>query len=350
MEDHEKSACKTCKTYVLNTVGFPTHLCGSWPPGIVGRERPCLHLTLERSESTGLARTIANIDHFTALPTCFCKTFAKLSVSGQEGSSSTRSNILRLVKLSITSELFKGIWLLTWINLASLSEKFASARCPWRNHDAVLDSLHQTSDVHRCSFLMMHCQDMQRYAKMCRDVQRYAKLIWSVQSFEECRSDYGIGSLICFSQFLKQRLSSEHSPNGSRKSSISRLLAECLDLPSFPTCVTWSLVEPMDYNTISKHNRVVLIQEQKNLHAKHMFETQLAFQHTSVDLDHLESLVENDLACTWHLKDLKARVLQGPLRTLTTLPLCPRVFVKPLQNFQFRAKKVHLQIDQTYFA
>ena len=177
MEDHEKSAGKTRKTYVLNTVGFPTHLCGSWPPGIVGREQPCLHLTLERSESTGLARTIANIDHFTALPTCFCKTFAKLSVSGQEGSSSNRSNILRLVKLSITSEFFKGIWLLTWINLAILSEKFASARCPSRNHDAVFDSLHQTSDVHRCSFLMMHCEDM----------PRYAKLIWSVQSFEECQ-------------------------------------------------------------------------------------------------------------------------------------------------------------------
>ena len=127
----------------------------------------------------------------TTLPLCLCvfrKTFAKLSVSGQEGSSSNRSNILRLVKLSITSEFFKGIWLLTWINLAILSEKFASARCPWRNHDAVLDSLHQTSDFHRCSFLMMHCEDMQRYyAKMCKDVQKYAKLILSVQSFEECQ-------------------------------------------------------------------------------------------------------------------------------------------------------------------
>ena len=228
---------------------------------LVGNDLACTW-HLKDLESTGLARTIANIDHFTALPTCFCKTFAKLSVSGQEGSSSNRSNILRLVKLSITSEFFKGIWLLTWINLAILSEKFASARCPWRTHDAVFDSSHQTSDVHRFSFLMMHCEHMQRYPKMCKDMQSWFCLF---RALKTARSDYGIGSLMCFSQFLKQRLSSEHSPNGSRKSSISRLLAECLDLPSSPTCVTWSLVEPMDYNTISKHNRVVWMEKQKIL-------------------------------------------------------------------------------------
>ena len=187
MKDHEKSACKTRKIYVLNTVDCPTHLCGSWPPGIAGRERPCLHLTLERSESTGLARTIANIDHFTALPKCFWKNLCKTLSFGP------RRFIFRSIKHTSPSEVEHHIWVLqrhltlAWINLAILSEKFASARCPWRNHDAVFDSSHQTSDVHRCYFLMMHCEHMQRYAKISKDVQRYAKLILSVQSFEECQ-------------------------------------------------------------------------------------------------------------------------------------------------------------------
>ena len=101
---------------------------------------------------------------------CFACVFANLlqnsQFPGQEGSSSNRSNMLRLVKLSITSEFFRGIWLSIWINLAILSEKFAFARCPWRNHDDALDSLHQTSHVH-----MFYSHDAN--AKICKDMQSW---------------------------------------------------------------------------------------------------------------------------------------------------------------------------------
>ena len=127
---------------------------------------------------------------------CFACVFANLlqnsQFPGQEGSSSNRSNMLRLVKLSITSEFFRGIWLSIWINLAILSEKFAFARCPWRNHDDVLDSLHQTSHVHICSILMM---PMRRYAKICK-----ADFVCSELS-RMPKSKYVIRSLICFDQF-----------------------------------------------------------------------------------------------------------------------------------------------------
>ena len=186
MTNHWRSACKTCSKHSWRS-NTPLWILTTW--------NRWSKTTLLAPDTWKIWKHGSCKDHCEHWPLsrfapCFCKTFAKLSVSGQEGSSSNRSNILRLVKISIRiiSEFFRGIWLLTWINLAILSEKCASARCPWRNHDAVLDSLHQTSDFHRCSILKIHCEDMRRYAKIrCKDMQRCAKLIRSVQSFEECQ-------------------------------------------------------------------------------------------------------------------------------------------------------------------
>ena len=105
IQDHEKSE-SACRTYVRSTVDFPTHLCRSWPPGIVGRKRPCLHLTLERSESTGLARTIADIDHFTALSMCFLQNFCKTLSFGP------RRFISKSIKHTSPSEVEHHIWVL----------------------------------------------------------------------------------------------------------------------------------------------------------------------------------------------------------------------------------------------
>ena len=206
MADHEKSACKT---YVRNTVDFPARLCGSWPPGIVGRERLCLHLTLERSESTGLARTIANIDHFTALSMCFSQNFCKTLSFGP------RRFIFKSIKHTSPSEVEHHIWVLQRhltfnLNQSGSSEKFASAHCPWRNHDAVLDFLHQTSDFHRCSILKMHCEDMQSHAKMCKadfvcsELWRMAEAAMSLDLWYALANfsskDFQVSTLLIFSR------------------------------------------------------------------------------------------------------------------------------------------------------
>ena len=105
-------------------------------------------------------------------------------------------------------------------------------------------------------------------------------------------------------------------------------------LGSWQSVWIFPLFQPVSHDhllvhwTASIYNRVVLTENHEtHLHAKHMFETHFDF-HTSVDLDHLESFVEDDLACTWKMKELKERDLQGPLRTLTTLLLC-LCFCKP---------------------